>query len=199
MFTKLLLLAWSRPFCIMYVPHNSLRLKCGQVLVIRTHISSQRPSYDIIANHSWHLQLIIVNNQIIIQNWLSMITQFDDIPQHHLKNEHWWLWVISGSNFNNGGKLPYHINEITSKETFGCKYRSFFQMSTVPNTSTRPGHERDADRILEMVRGEGWTVPTELMLMDALHHGVVRVTTDADDHVLSKYKYHDQGQHCISV
>ena len=61
-----------------------------------------------------------------------------------------------------------------------------FQMSSAPWTATRPGEERDASRILEMLHEDGWVVPTETMLMDLLRQGVVRVTTDADDHVLSK-------------
>ena len=61
-----------------------------------------------------------------------------------------------------------------------------FQMSSAPWSRTRPGQERDASRILEMVRNEGWVVPTEPMLLDLLCHENVFVTTDADDNVLSK-------------
>ena len=61
------------------------------------------------------------------------------------------------------------------------------QMSLPARTTTRPAEERDTDGILEMVRQEHWTVPTERMLMDNLRHGVVWVTTDDEDRVLSKW------------
>ena len=63
----------------------------------------------------------------------------------------------------------------------GCS----MQMSA-PRTITRPGEERDAGRILEMTRQQGWVLPTEPMLMDNLRHGVVWVTTDDKDHILSE-------------
>ena len=59
-------------------------------------------------------------------------------------------------------------------------------MASVPWTTTRPAEERDAGRILEMAHDEGWAVLTKPMLKDLLVHGVASVTTDADDHILSK-------------
>ena len=60
-------------------------------------------------------------------------------------------------------------------------------MSVAPVTTTRPAETRDADRIVEMVAGEGWIIPIKLMVTDALEHGIVKVTTDADDQILSEW------------
>ena len=68
-----------------------------------------------------------------------------------------------------------------------------FQMSASPRMVTRPGRERDIGRIIEMVHEEGWLVPIEQMVRDALLHGVVSVTTDNEDHILSEYPQRTHG------
>ena len=82
---------------------------------------------------------------------------------------------------------PYVRIEVMATRKFEEeKTINYLQMSSAPWTRTRPAEGRDEGRILEMAHGEGWDVLTQPMLKDFLGHGVVSVTTDADDHILSR-------------